>query len=106
MKLVKDICEICKATCKERALVIHHIIPRCDERCTNLAHNLAILCSSCHDLVHCGEYTIIGVYNTTSVITKNKGRSLYFFKKGEQPPIEKEFWLIKDNPKVITRKSL
>ncbi len=98
-KLEKIACEICKYDKKE-ALHLHHIIPRCDPRSSNDLHNLAALCPNCHDLVHAGEITIIGVFKTTA------GRKLMWFKKGETPPLEKEFWLIKDNPLVIRNKKL
>jgi hypothetical protein len=96
-KLFKDRCEICGYD-QSAALNVHHIIPRCDPRCTNNNENLAVLCHSCHDLVHAGEITIIGVYSSTV------GRKLFWFRKGETPPFEKEFWLIKENPLVIRGK--
>ena len=89
-------CEICKT--KISVLHKHHIIPRCDSRCTNRNYNIAILCPNCHAKVHTGELIIIGVYESTS-----KG-TLVWFKKGDEPPFEKEFWLIKDNPLVTTLK--
>lgn len=95
-RLTKNRCEIC-AYDKPEAINIHHIIPRCDPRCTNDNHNLAIVCHTCHDLIHAGEITIIGVYSSTG------GRKLMWFKRGEEPPIEKEFWLIKDNPLVLRK---
>jgi 5-methylcytosine-specific restriction endonuclease McrA len=95
--LIKDKCEICGFN-KSAALNIHHIIPRCDERSSNNISNLAVVCHSCHDLVHAGEITIIGVYNSTA------GRKLMWFKEGEEPPLPKEFWLIKENPMVIRGK--
>ena len=95
-KLSKDRCEICKFD-RPAALNIHHIIPRCDPRCTNNNENLAVLCHSCHDLVHAGEYTIIGVYSSTA------GRQLMWFRRGECPPVEREFWLVKDNPLVLRK---
>lgn len=75
----------------------HHIIPRRDARCTNNPGNLACLCSNCHNAVHAGEITIIGVYSGTM------GRKLMWFREGEEPPLPKEYWLIKDNPLVILR---
>lgn len=97
-KLKKDRCEICKYD-NPAALNIHHIIPRCDPRCTNDNYNLSIVCHTCHDLIHAGEITIIGVYFTTA------GRKLFWFKKGETPPLEEEFWLIKDNPLVLRKRN-
>jgi hypothetical protein len=93
-KLVKETCEIC-GDVRVAALNVHHIIPRCDPRCTNDNHNLAIVCHTCHDLIHAGEFTIIGVYDSTS------GRKLMWFRAGEPPPIEREFWRVKDNPHVV-----
>ena len=96
-RLKREACEICN--CKKRAaLEEHHIIPRCDPRCHNNNGNLAILCGTCHNLVHAGEITIIGAYNTST------GRLLMSFKEGkEEPPLPKEFWLVKENPMVKTR---
>lgn len=95
-KLQKGRCEVCLYD-QMAALNIHHIIPRCDPRCTNNNENLAVLCHSCHDLVHAGEITIIGVYASTG------GRKLMWFRRGEEPPVPKNFWLIKDNPFVVRR---
>jgi len=63
-KLKKDRCEICGYD-RPAAINYHHIIPRCDPRCTNDNNNLAVVCHSCHDLVHSGEIIIIGVYSST-----------------------------------------
>ena len=93
-KLEKIACEICKYDKKE-ALHLHHIIPRCDPRSSNDLHNLACLCPNCQDLVHAGVLVIVGVFKTTA------GRKLMWFKDGDPPPLEKEFWLIKDNPLVL-----
>ena len=96
MKLRPKIrCEICQIR-KRTILHRHHIIPRQDPRSTNCDYNLAILCPNCHSYVHTGELIIIGVYYTT------EGFQLMWFKKGDVPPISEEFWLIKDNPLVIT----
>ena len=97
-KLTKDKCEVC-GDARTAALNLHHIIPRCDPRCTNNNNNLAILCHTCHDLVHAGEITIIGVYQSTG------GRRLMWFAAGEIPPLDKEFWLIKENPLVVRKTS-
>lgn len=43
----------------------HHIIPRADPRCTDLNHNLAVICANCHRKVHAGEVIIEGVYETS-----------------------------------------
>lgn len=94
-KLAKTKCEIC-GFAKKKAINYHHIIPQADGRCTNDNNNLAVLCHCCHDLVHAGEITIIGVYSSTA------GRKLMFFHKGETPPLEREFWHVKHNPLVIT----
>lgn len=96
-KLVKKQCEVCGFD-RSAALNFHHIIPRCDPRCSNDNHNLAIVCHTCHDLIHAGEITIIGVYSSSC------GRKLMWFKAGEEPPLEKEFWLVKDNPLVLRKK--
>lgn len=96
-RLKKEKCEICGYDARA-ALNIHHIIPRCDPRCNNDNYNLSILCHSCHDLVHAGEITIIGVYSSTA------GRILMWFKAGEEPPLEREHWKVKENPHVIRGK--
>jgi len=88
-------CEICNIK-KKAILHRHHIIPRQDSRSTNYDNNLAVLCPNCHSRVHTGELIIIGVYFTTG------GYQLMWFKKGDNPPLPQEHWLIKDNPLVIT----
>ena len=98
VKLIKETCEICKLTDKS-VLHIHHIIPRCDPRCTNDNNNLAIVCSNCHNKIHSGDIIIIGVYSSTDV----NGRKLMWFFKNEEPPLPKEFWRIKENNLVITK---
>jgi len=99
IKLKKDRCEVCGFN-NPSALNIHHIIPKCDPRCTNNNYNLSIVCHTCHDLIHAGEITIIGVYDSTS------GRKLMFFRQGEVPPLEKTFWKVKDNPMVVRHKKI
>ena len=89
-------CEICKKNFP--VLHKHHIIPRCDDRCTNRNYNIAILCPNCHAQVHTGEFIIIGFYESTS------GGTLVWFKKGEQPPLEEDLWLVKNNVLVTTLK--
>lgn len=96
-KLFKEACEICGYN-NEAALNIHHIIPRCDSRCSNNNYNLSVVCHTCHDLIHAGQITIIGVYDSTN------GRKLMFFKQGEEPPLEKQYWKVKDNPLILRRK--
>ena len=97
-KLKKDKCEICGYD-RPAAINFHHIIPRCDPRCTNNNSNIAIVCHSCHDLIHAGEITVIGVYGSTA------GRRLMWFRVGEEPPIEREFWMVKDNHHVLRKRS-
>lgn len=90
-------CEICGN--KDKSILHkHHIIPRIDPRSTNKNENLALICPNCHTLVHLGEIIIIGVYKSTA------GVNLVWFKKGDEPPIPKDFWIVKDNPLVITLK--
>ena len=100
MKLKKVKCEICGFS-NPAAINYHHIIPRCDPRCSNKPHNIAVICHVCHDLVHAGEITIIGVYSSTAL----GGRSLLWFKQGEEPPLEKDLWMVKDNPLVLRKKA-
>jgi len=95
-KLKKVKCEICGFNKQPKALEFHHIIPRCDPRCSNDLHNLCVICGTCHTLVHIGDITIIGCYPSTA------GRTIMFFKKGETPPLEREFWKVKDNPFILT----
>lgn len=94
MKKRRKTCEICGTNVPH--LHGHHIIPRADVRCTNDSGNMCEICPNCHTLIHCGEIIIIGRYFTT------EGLQTMWFKKGEDPPLEKEFWLVKDNPFVIT----
>lgn len=96
--LEKVSCEVCSFN-DSSVLHIHHIIPRVDPRCSNNLSNLAVLCPNCHNLVHTGKITIIGVYSSTG------GRKLMFFHEGEQPPLEKCYWKIlpEDNPLVIRK---
>lgn len=89
-------CEVCGNN-KKAVLHVHHIIPKRDPRCTNNNGNLACLCSNCHNLVHSGAIIIIGVYKTTG------GRQLMWFNEGDNPPLPKEYWLIKENSLVILR---
>jgi len=90
-------CEICNITDKN-ILHRHHIIPQCDDRCTNSDINLAILCPNCHSKAHTGELIIIGVYSSTT------GMTPLWFKNGDNPPLPKELWQVKDNPLVVTLK--
>jgi len=99
-RLSKDRCEICGRD--DVRIQIHHIIPRCDPRTSQDNWNLAAICGACHDHVHGGDVTIVGVYMSTS------GRVVKFY-KGDRPPegfLEREYWHIKpeDNPMVIRGK--
>jgi hypothetical protein len=91
----KSKCEICGID-KKSILHRHHIIPRCDPRCTNSDNNIAIVCPNDHSLIHAGEIIIIGIYFTSN------GYELLWFKKGEIPPLPAEHWMIKENPFVVT----
>lgn len=95
-KLKKEKCELCGLQ-EPDALEEHHIIPRHDPRSHNNNGNLAMICGSCHNMVHTGEIIILGVYKSTG------GRIVFWHRKDEPPPIEEEFWLIKENDKVKTR---
>jgi len=95
VSLKKVACEMCGLT-DTRILHRHHIIPRCDSRCTNGSVNLAVLCPNDHGLVHAGEIVILGVYPSTG------GRCLVWYHKDEEPPFAREFWMVKENPLVIT----
>jgi len=95
MVLTKVPCEICSLA-DLRIIHRHHIIPRVDSRCHNGINNLACLCPNCHSLVHAGEIVILGVYLSTS------GRCLVWFKKDEDPPFQQQFWIVKENPLVVT----
>ena len=81
--LVKKSCEICGFSNPDN-LHIHHIIPRTDKRSSNNLNNLACICPTCHSLVHTGDIIIIGVYTSTA------GRTIMFFRKGENTQIEKK----------------
>ena len=97
--LIKKSCEICGFNNPDN-LHLHHIIPRTDKRSSNNLNNLACICPTCHSLTHTGDIIIIGVYTSTA------GRMLMFFKKGEEPPIEKKYWKIlpEDNLLVLRKK--
>jgi len=95
-KLKKVKCEMCGLE-EPKALEAHHIIPRHDPRTSNINGNLAIICGSCHNLVHTGEAIILGVYKSTG------GRIVIWHRKDEKPPLEEEFWLVKDNDNVKIR---
>lgn len=100
--LEKKVCELCGYD-NPSALHIHHIIPRCDiERTSEDNWNLCCCCATCHSLIHApegtGRYIIIGCFSTTA------GRKIMWFKEGEEPPLEKKHWLIKENPLVIRGK--
>lgn len=95
-KLEKVKCEICGLK-EPKALEEHHIIPRHDPRSHNNNGNLAVICGSCHNLVHTGEVRILGVYQSTG------GRIVLWHRKDEEPPLKEEFWLVKDNDNVKTR---
>jgi hypothetical protein len=97
-KLLKDRCEVCGFD-NPGALNVHHIIPRCDPRCSNNNDNLSVLCHTCHDLVHVGDIILLGVYPSTA----NGGRTLMWHRRGEVPPLDVEDWRVKDNPLVIRR---
>lgn len=93
--IVKRVCEVCGLT-DANILQRHHIIPQCDPRCTNGDGNIAVLCPNDHMRVHTGEIVILGVYPSTS------GRCLVWHLRGEPPPFAREFWIVKDNPLVVT----
>lgn len=95
-KLKKEKCEIC-GLAEPGALEEHHVIPRNDARSHNNNSNLAILCGSCHNLIHTGEIVVVGVYSSTG------GRVVMHHRKNEPPPLEEQYWLIKENNKVKTR---
>lgn len=91
----KTKCEVC-GLARKAILHRHHIIPRCDPRCTNSDGNLAVLCPNCHSLVHAGEIVIVGVYSSTD------GQIPVWFRKGEDPPFPEELWIARDNALVRT----
>ena len=91
MKRPKVKCEVCG---EKKNLERHHIIPRCDSRSTNKDSNLAILCPNCHASVHSGDIILLGIYDSTG------GKKLLWHYLGEEPGLEKEFWVVKYNPKV------
>lgn len=100
-KLCLDCCELCGLGSGSVRMHVHHIIPRCDERSSQDNWNLAVVCPNCHDDVHRGGKTIVGVYNSTS------GRRVLFY-SGDTPPADfllREYWHIlpEDNPHVIMR---
>lgn len=97
-KLLKDKCEVCGFD-NPGALNIHHIVPRCDPRCSNDNNNLSVLCHTCHDLVHVGDIILLGVYPSTA----NSGRTLMWHRRDDVPPLDEGDWRVKSNPLVIRR---
>ncbi len=90
-------CEMCGLE-KKSILHRHHIIPRTDTRSTDSDDNLAIVCPTCHSLIHTGEFIVIGLYQSTG------GIKLMWFRNGEAPPLPEKFWKVKNNPLIITLK--
>lgn len=95
-RLEKIKCEICSLA-EPKSLEIHHVIPRKDPRSHNNNSNLAVICGTCHNLIHAGEIIILGVYQSTG------GRVVMHQRKDEEAPLKEEYWLIKDNDKVKLR---
>ena len=50
-----------------------------------------------HAIIHSGEIIVLGIYQSTA------GRIIFHHRKDEEPPLEEEFWLIKNNENVKTR---
>jgi hypothetical protein len=92
MVVPKIKCEVCGET-DESVLDRHHIIERGDPNCTNHDYNIAVLCASCHRLVHAKRIEIIGPYPATTPT----GRILVFKKDGvpNVPGIEKPYYVPK-----------
>lgn len=82
-------CEICGNTNK-KVFHKHHIIPRTSVLCTNMASNLAHICSNCHMAVHAGQYIIEGVYFTSG------GHRLFWHRAGEEYVIRPGIFLRPD----------
>lgn len=81
-KLIKNKCEIESCNVIDSNLLqLHHIIERTEEHTTNNNFNLAILCSNCHLLTHCGRLKIIGVYPSTKL---PNGRTLIYELDGKK----------------------
>jgi len=78
MKKKSSKCEICDYA-EAAALHVHHIIPRCDPRCTNKQDNLVTVCASCHQLIHKSQIICEGWYSTTA------GRKFFWHRAGESP---------------------
>lgn len=69
-------CEICGLD-EPKALERHHIIPTTDKNSTDFEDNLAVICGSCHNLVHSNMIVIEGRFLTTS------GYKLFWHKFGD-----------------------
>lgn len=78
-RIHKEYCEICGST-EKNTLHYHHIIGRKEIGTSNDPFNLAVLCASCHALVHAKKIKIIGVYPSTK---PPAGRTLIFEKDGK-----------------------
>ena len=88
-------CEVCGLD-DRKLLHYHHIVPRCDRRCSNKPFNIAVLCPTDHARVHAGDIVLIGQYDSTM------GDVLVWFRKGEKPPFPPGMWVVGENPLVLT----
>jgi len=62
---------------EKAALHVHHIIPRCDPRCTNSNENLVTVCASCHQQIHKSVIICEGWFATSA------GRKFFWHRSGE-----------------------
>lgn len=77
MKVIrgKTVCEIC-GEIRQPTLDFHHIYTRGHPLNHNQDSELALICATCHRLVHAGEIIIEGIYMTSAgplLISHHKG---------------------------------
>ncbi len=94
-------CEVCGLR-EPSALERHHMIPRTDPNCTEDISNIAVLCGSCHNLVHSLDIILEGRFADSS----NFGElvpKLFFHRKGQTFNIIPGIILKEDGTAVIDR---
>jgi hypothetical protein len=89
MKKKSSQCEICGTT-EKAALHVHHIVPRCDPRCTNSNENLVTVCASCHQLIHKSAIVCEGWFATSA------GRKFFWHRSGEAHVIREGIIFLED----------
>lgn len=89
-------CEICDLN-ESKALERHHMIPSTDPNSTNDESNLAVVCGSCHNLIHANQIILEGRYSTS------KGPKLFWHRVGEPFVVIPGIILNKDGTATVIR---